>query len=126
MSLSHPEAQQDATRLAVVGPVRPTDPPTLLNLAANVKNIIYRSALLEEDPIVITSARYSRNGGLLGTCKQVRKEALSIYYEESHFKHAITNFDPRPIKNWMDRMPLCISKHLVKFNAVGIVHTRRF
>lgn len=56
----------------------------LLELPAELRNEIYGLVLCKNDRIVVSSAGYEREG-LLSVCKQVRQEALKIYYYENKF-----------------------------------------
>ncbi|CZT15895.1 uncharacterized protein RCC_01734 [Ramularia collo-cygni] len=70
----------------------------LCKLPAEMKNAIYRFVLIEQDLIHVTASGYSRNGGcILATCKEIRVEALGIYYDENKFLHFISKFDSTPL-----------------------------
>ncbi|KAF2161602.1 hypothetical protein M409DRAFT_58992 [Zasmidium cellare ATCC 36951] len=70
----------------------------LLALPGELKNRIYRLALLQpkDTPILITSTGYDLGGGLLQTSKQIRSEALKIFYYENQFKHTVQRLDVSP------------------------------
>lgn len=57
----------------------------LLSLPAELRNRVYRLVLLENRPIRVTQSGFDQGGGLLSTCKQIRQEALKIYYYENKF-----------------------------------------
>ncbi|KAK5124415.1 hypothetical protein LTR85_001632 [Meristemomyces frigidus] len=65
--------------------------PTLLSLPGELRNHIYRFALLSPSRIPIGSDTLAQPS-LLHACHQVRKEAKPIYYKENKFCVTITNF----------------------------------
>lgn len=65
----------------------------LLALPAELRNKIYHFSLVDEDEIFITSEL--KPPSLLSTCRQVRNEALQIYYFANSFAHEIKNCDAR-------------------------------
>lgn len=57
----------------------------LLNLPAELRNHIFKLAVVKDHPIEIYSWVAHRKAALLATCKQIRSEALAIYYGENTF-----------------------------------------
>lgn len=60
----------------------------LLKLPAELRNAIYSLALeppVDDRPITIINRSRSPHPDLLGVCRQIREEALKVYYSESHF-----------------------------------------
>ena len=57
----------------------------LLNLMPELRSQIYRMTVIKPAPIDITKSRQSDGPALLATCRQIRAEALSIYYAENTF-----------------------------------------
>ncbi|KAK4610579.1 hypothetical protein CLAFUW4_14140 [Fulvia fulva] len=66
----------------------------LLSLPAEMENKIYRYTLTTPEDIEIRSAADLPVGpGLLRTCRQIRPEAIGIYYHENDFAFPIQNFN---------------------------------
>ncbi|KAK5117156.1 hypothetical protein LTR85_008924 [Meristemomyces frigidus] len=63
----------------------------LLRLAPELRNCIYRHALLEPDIIEINASQHLEPG-LLRTCQQIRNEAGSIFFGENRFMLRVTGF----------------------------------
>lgn len=57
----------------------------LLSLPAELRNRIYRLVLLRHRTIRVTKSGFNQGSGILATCKQIRYEALKIYYYENAF-----------------------------------------
>jgi len=65
----------------------------LSRLPAELRNVIYELAVVELEPIILTSynphsevsTRMWKAPGLLQTCAQIRAEASSVYYEMNTF-----------------------------------------
>ncbi len=53
---------------------------TLLTLPPELRNLIYELALLQEDPIQISTSNISERTAFLRACKQIRREARAIFY----------------------------------------------
>jgi hypothetical protein len=87
----------DPILLASSHPEPEVQPPSqLLYLAAELRNKIYAYALSEDDRIIIT-AESIPEPALLFACKQIRKEAIGIYYDISTFKIEGQPCDSRPL-----------------------------
>lgn len=57
----------------------------LLAMAPELRNWIYRLVLVSDAAIDVSSESPATPPGLLGTCRQIREEATSIYYHENAF-----------------------------------------
>lgn len=81
---------------------QPPDPPDqtspLLGLPGELRNRIYRAALLE-DHIDVTNASFTEPG-LLRTCKLIRHEAGPIFYTENTFEIEVRDYDSAAIVKW--------------------------
>lgn len=76
----------------------PPVPPTasrLLTIAPEIRNRIYRYALLSSDPIELTTL--PKQPALLFTCRQIRSEATKMWYFGNEFKCLIDDCDARLI-----------------------------
>lgn len=60
------------------------EPPGLFTLPAELRNEIYRLVLLSQSRITI-GARNHEQPALLRTCRQLREETSSIFYDENRF-----------------------------------------
>ena len=69
-----------------------TDKYHLLGLPAEVRNRIYRFALIENDVLEL-SATSPTPPGLLIVSKQIREETVAMYYTENRFILVIVDFD---------------------------------
>lgn len=61
------------------------EPPTLLTMPGELRNRIYRDALVTDLPIHVTRDENWKQPALLATSKQIRRETYRIYYLENHF-----------------------------------------
>lgn len=57
----------------------------LIELPAELRNNIYRKALLRDGEISVSSKESPDEPALLATCRQIRSEVLPIYYGENNF-----------------------------------------
>ncbi|KAK3712091.1 hypothetical protein LTR37_009182 [Vermiconidia calcicola] len=71
----------------------------LTTLPAELRNKIYRYALLSEDAIAIAAAR--SKSSLLETCKRIRHEASSIFYSENIFVWQATDGNCNGLISWL-------------------------
>ncbi|KAK3629413.1 hypothetical protein LTR56_018077 [Elasticomyces elasticus] len=69
----------------------PTQRSRLFTIPAEVRVRIYEYALISNAPIVIEKDEPQPN--ILRTCRQIRKEAMSIYYTENDFSMTIHQWD---------------------------------
>ncbi|KAF7190711.1 hypothetical protein HII31_07870 [Pseudocercospora fuligena] len=65
----------------------------LLGLSGELRNVIYRLALLEENGILVTQTNHTEPG-LLQVCRQIRDEAKTIYRQENGFRLHVINYEP--------------------------------
>lgn len=73
----------------------------LLALPAELRNAIYRFALVENDRIQITDQKPPPSEpGLLSVNKQVRKEARGIYHKENIFRFHVADYDITILLKW--------------------------
>lgn len=73
----------------------------LLSLPPEMRNRIYRFALVEEDDIEIPSGGpFPSDPPLLRTCSQIRGEAISIFYLENTFSFTIEDFNAGKYLEW--------------------------
>ena len=71
----------------------------LLKLPAELRNCIYRLALVQEGDIVYNKDGYARPA-VLNTCKKIRSEALKIFYYENTFISTISNYDVTAVEKF--------------------------
>lgn len=72
----------------------------------------------EASRVVVSASGYERPA-LLSTSKEIRSEALTIFYHENFFRFKITNFDSTPLFNWH------IQKLAMGFPAGSLQHKTR-
>ena len=77
---------------AIVNQDSQTNKHHILGLPAEVRNRIFRFALLEADQIEL-SASSPIPPGLLSVSKQIREETLYLYYGENHFTIVMVDYD---------------------------------
>lgn len=70
-------------------------------LPAELRNRIYRLALHTQDKIEITPAGFEGSMALLQTCKQVRQEAIGIFFAENGFKVTVNLDMSNALCGWM-------------------------
>lgn len=76
-------------------------PLRLLSLPPELRNRIYRYALIADNGIVIQHQVSTPTiPSLLATCHQVRHEAYDIYFKENDFRFYITDFDATLLLRW--------------------------
>ena len=79
--------------------LRKNDSP-LLSLPAELRNTIYRYALLEPDEIEVERQQHMQPA-LLRICRQVRSEASPMFYNENKFKAVSTDLSAiAPATHW--------------------------
>ena len=64
-----------------------------LALPAELKNEIYRVSLVQDYIWVPSTGPAPKEPGLLSVCREIRHDALQIYYKENSFCFDITDFD---------------------------------
>jgi hypothetical protein len=77
--------------------------PPLLELPGELRNRIYQLCLVS-NPIIINSTTFPEPS-LLKTCKQVRKEASTIFYGENQFQAWTRDFDFSPAMVMLGKTP---------------------
>lgn len=75
------------------------DQSPLLKLPGELRNRIYRLALLEPQPIGLSPTNFVEPS-LLVACHQIRREAATISYGENTFRVPIPNYDSTMCKLW--------------------------
>lgn len=76
----------------------------LLDISGELRNRIYREVLVLPESVHVASTGYE-HPALLHTCKQVRQEATSIFFQENVFAFAIDRFDSTPLIRFRNRAP---------------------
>jgi hypothetical protein len=66
---------------------------TLLAIAPEIRNIIYRYALVSDREIHLAPADFSPRKQLLNVCKQIKQECELIFYVENRFIIAVNGTD---------------------------------
>ncbi|KAK5120783.1 hypothetical protein LTR85_005849 [Meristemomyces frigidus] len=84
----------------------------LLSIPPEIRNYIYGLALTESDDIVVPSSGKLSQPALLRVCKQVRTEALAIYYASNNFRSRLTYPATRSLCAWVDHIDETITKHI--------------
>ena len=72
----------------------------ILALPAELRNEIYRYAIIEDGQIEVT-LEGPGEPELLRTCGEIRQEAITIYYTENHFVLQIEDWDGAPLLPFM-------------------------
>jgi len=75
------------------------DPCRLFTLPGELRNRIYRCALLSSEKVVVNSQSFAQPS-LLETCTKVRREASSIYYLANDFLIEVPDFDSNALTSW--------------------------
>jgi hypothetical protein len=77
----------------------------LLKLPAELRNEIYQLVLVEPYPHVVTiTATGIEEPSILHTCKEVRGEAIQVYYGQNQFEHTVLNQDSDPVAKWDNKV----------------------
>ena len=76
----------------------------LFELSPELRNTIYRLALVSNNTIEVGAADAPpMDPPLLMTCRQIRREARGIYYQENTVNFTALDYDVRKIVTWLDR-----------------------
>lgn len=75
----------------------------LLSLPPEIRNIIYRLVLVQR--VMIPHGTFPIEPSLLRVSRQIRSEALMVFYKESHFRWLIRDFDARAYIAWCKASP---------------------
>ena len=97
---TQPESSQEALAVPEVLDPHPESP--LLSLPPEIRNRIYRAVLVDEEgPIYVKpDEKLPAAPGLLQTCRVIRKEAITIYYQENRFVFDVEDFDVSEYVEW--------------------------
>lgn len=76
--------------------------PKLLALPAEIRNTIYKYALQESEPVVITKAL--RPPGLLSVSRQVRHETFALWLSMPELVLVVDDFDCTLVNAWAAMM----------------------
>jgi hypothetical protein len=88
-----------ATTTTTTRPSTPSTGSPFMDLPGELKNRIYFYALVRKDNVEISAANWdTHQPALLKTCKQIRREALSIFYNENRVSANIEDWNPE-VKN---------------------------
>ncbi|KAK5117155.1 hypothetical protein LTR85_008923 [Meristemomyces frigidus] len=75
---------------------------TLMGLPPELRNHIYRFALVDETGDLRVDAGHRLQPGLLRTCRQIREEATNIFFLENTFRiNSIGLAPPVPERHWL-------------------------
>lgn len=69
----------------------------LFKLPPELRNTIYRFAVVTDDEVCITKSGGISEPSLLLICKTVRSEALDIFYQENSFSCVVHDYDPASV-----------------------------
>ena len=73
----------------------------LMTIPGELRNRIYRYALLKDKKLKVTAAGYERSPLFL-VCKAVREEVLEIYYYETTFQVVMPRYDTTVLLKFLD------------------------
>lgn len=106
-----------ATDSSLIEPSTMSRPVGLFDLPGELKNAIYRFALVETQHLDITTKSIPLEPALLRTCRVIRQEARSIFYLENTFRILSHNGDMVPV------LKFCAQHHLIE-DGIRILVTR--
>ena len=72
-----------------------------LSLPAELRNKIYKEALVETDAIKVSESTIPPEPGLLRVNRQIREEAQDIYYNDNLFRFPIADYDTTMLVRWL-------------------------
>ncbi|KAK5694957.1 hypothetical protein LTR17_024748 [Elasticomyces elasticus] len=75
----------------------------LLDIAPELRNHIYRMAIIHNQPIVVSTQGYNIPP-LLSVCKQIRHEAESIFYYENAFETELSDYNIDLHRKFMEHL----------------------
>ncbi|KAK3653364.1 hypothetical protein LTR56_004568 [Elasticomyces elasticus] len=90
----------------------------LLDLSAELRNIIYEFVLLQKDDIVVTPTL--RSPALLQVSRQIRKETLAMWYESNTFEIAVNDCNADLLHAWDRKHHALGVKRLAVLDITGI------
>ena len=74
-----------------------------LSLPPEVRNIIYRFAVVEDEPIVLhQQSPPPQQPGLLQISRHIRQETIEIYYQENLFQWRLHNYNADRYIRWCE------------------------
>lgn len=113
---SHPNATATST----------AGPTGFLALPGEIRNTIYRFAIVEDEPLLITYKTVPVEPSLLQTCRSIRREAWPIFYYENTYEIETTNRDMEPFITFYKQrglngkdFPLRFSKRTSHLQSTG-------
>lgn len=87
-----------------------------LTLPAELRNSIYELVIISPDELVITKEGNLATPPLLQVCKQIRCEALTMYYAENCFRALVDDHDACGLEAWLkSKVQPDMRKHIRKF-----------
>lgn len=90
---------------------------SLLGLTGELRNQIYRLAIVGPDRVTIDAANpVPPQPGLLRTCRQLRNETLDIFYRENSFRYRVVDLK-LPMRP--DYPRATVSKYVVSFAGIS-------
>ena len=97
----------------------PTERPTLLKLPGELRNRIYRCALLESTTLLVTSRGHVELGLLL-VSKEIQQESVPIYYLENRFLAVAEAYDGTASVMWPNRLNILQKQYGVQYCIYNI------
>ena len=85
---------------AAAGQASPPSTFRLFDLPPELRNRIYRFAILEPHSITISAFSIPQQPNLLTVNKQITEEAIEIYYKENRFCFEMRNCDSTFLRKW--------------------------
>ncbi|KAF2094378.1 hypothetical protein NA57DRAFT_60425 [Rhizodiscina lignyota] len=82
------------------------EPTTLLTLPAEIRNMIYRHVLISNGMLAIWKEIAVEEPALLRTCRQVRREARTLFFSENEFISYSHNREIGPILKFFQKHSL--------------------
>ena len=90
----------------------------LLRLPGELRNQIYRHALLSESPVAVTNQGFKEPPLLLACC-QLRREAIGVFYEENEFYVYIPSYNSANLMKWTKKARVLHKEHGVEAKCEG-------
>lgn len=94
-TMAHPAHTERSNTAAVI------QSSPLLDLAAELRNYIWRLALTTDGQVKIDKTTFLQHKALLDTCRQIRNEALQIFYAENEFLITAESFVVAGSSKWL-------------------------
>jgi hypothetical protein len=92
--------QQRETEIESAVDCESTKESAFLNLPAELRNQIYKEAVVESDAIEVSRSSVPAEPGLLRVNRQIRKEVKDIYYRDNLFKFHLFDYDATIFIRW--------------------------